>query len=1121
MAKKRNKMLRKKIMKKNFGEFVLAVIGVTVIALLTLYVHAQAIVETNKEVGSPSYGQWVTTSTPIWLNATAANGLNATYYRIWNGTWHPSSDKDYYCGNHNITSFEGPYVPYTRYQGYWYIYRSYDSRNRVNFGPIHFHEECMHMIQYFSVDNLSYFEEIQNQTHYVDDTPPLVTKEYGEPYYEKTVLLLENFEWSFPPEGWSADAGWSKSDSAHAGGTPPEAHFHSPWWDSYKLRLPVLNTVGYEQLNFSFSYAATFSFNNWLSVWVSPDGSTWYQPWHRDGFSYTPATDVTVTLDSSHGVGSSTFYIEFRASAQAFAGNIFIDDVTVTGTPSKHFITKDTPIYINASDIGNITKLSPGVPMVWPFWEILDPGQVQARIHNFALNDVTIMNLSYINLTYSIGLSDLTWDYMETIPGWTYLTSTITLSSGSTYNRPIDINSGDAAVLVRYNISIDGNVVARFIGEVLVQWDGSPAIIGTLTNFDVHNNFSMANNFELEINGIQPENITEFYPGWGTPPNITSWQTWTNITWINTTDPIYYCEWTHFGLGLDEGIDINDISEMIANWTVSCAVGSYVIYYKVWGGMDEVNTGWLQGEENHSVVFTLADLGITDNCTHYIAYYAIDDLGNNYTEPIVQTVYVDNAEPIIDKTIGHPQYLDDGDIFINFSTPIWVNATDNGTEPCIVGSVNLTVGIYNATSRVEINRYTIYVEDGWAHIGPIYINEECVHWINITAVDDLGNTAYHNETVYVDNTPPEIYKKIIGTNATGGGFKWITSETEFNLSAIDAGCNEGVGLASLQYRIWNGTWTPWMDYAGNFTMDEECIHYVEINATDLVGNSNISNQTYHVDNSPPLSFVNSIHPFCQDLPVLITATAIDLPYCGEVKNVTLYYRYSVHNSSWSPWMKYYTDESSPWAWGFNPTNGSGYYQFYCIATDMLGHVESKSPTAEAWLSVPYNHTFHLIKGWNLITIPVKNHITKASELAALIGNNCTVIVKWDSEKQKYVDYVLGIPPSTNNIDFDIENGMAYFIGMKGNENVSIKGCLFDSLNVLLHSQGYGLNLIGWVNMTETDSPSIASVAEIDSLWDWNESMQQFIGFPVDIFNVAIGDGIFIHVTSEASWHGGL
>ncbi|RLF32227.1 MAG: hypothetical protein DRN07_05475, partial [Thermoplasmata archaeon] len=136
-----------------------------------------------------------------------------------------------------------------------------------------------------------------------------------------------------------------------------------------------------------------------------------------------------------------------------------------------------------------------------------------------------------------------------------------------------------------------------------------------------------------------------------------------------------------------------------------------------------------------------------------IEYYSVDDANNSEYPINVQQVILDNTPPDINKTIGQPQYPGAGDIFINFSTPIWVNATDNDTF-LNVGSVNLTVDVYNATTGIRIAHYTTEVESGWAHIGPFYINEECVHWINITARDDLNNTAYHNETVYVDNTPP-------------------------------------------------------------------------------------------------------------------------------------------------------------------------------------------------------------------------------------------------------------------------------------------------------------------------------------------------------------------------------
>ncbi|KAA0009568.1 MAG: hypothetical protein FE041_05815, partial [Thermoplasmata archaeon] len=121
----------------------------------------------------------------------------------------------------------------------------------------------------------------------------------------------------------------------------------------------------------------------------------------------------------------------------------------------------------------------------------------------------------------------------------------------------------------------------------------------------------------------------------------------------------------------------------------------------------------------------------------------------------------------------------------------------------------------------------------------------------------MGNrwpsTGYYNTTVYVDNSPPIITKEIGSpyVQVSPNQDYWVNLSTEINITAVDDGCNGGVGLLNLKYRIWNdGTWSSWTDYTGNFTFSEECTHYLEINATDLLGNSIIDNETFHVDNTP-------------------------------------------------------------------------------------------------------------------------------------------------------------------------------------------------------------------------------------------------------------------------------
>ena len=61
-------------------------------------------------------------------------------------------------------------------------------------------------------------------------------------------------------------------------------------------------------------------------------------------------------------------------------------------------------------------------------------------------------------------------------------------------------------------------------------------------------------------------------------------------------------------------------------------------------------------------------------------------------------------------------------------------------------------------------------------------------------------------------------------------------------------------------------------------------------------------------------------------------------------------------------------------------------------------------------------------------------MTKASELAAKIGDNCTEVVMWDSSLQQYVSYIPGVPLN----DFDIAGGAGYFINV--NSPISVEFC---------------------------------------------------------------------------------
>ena len=70
-----------------------------------------------------------------------------------------------------------------------------------------------------------------------------------------------------------------------------------------------------------------------------------------------------------------------------------------------------------------------------------------------------------------------------------------------------------------------------------------------------------------------------------------------------------------------------------------------------------------------------------------------------------------------------------------------------------------------------------------------------------------------------------------------------------------------------------------------------------------------------------------------------------------VASVEFFYRYSADNSTWGPWTSVgAAATSAPYTANFTYPNGDGYYQFYSVATDSLGTVETPPASADAAIS---------------------------------------------------------------------------------------------------------------------------------------------------------------------------
>ncbi|MBC7081428.1 MAG: tandem-95 repeat protein [Thermoplasmatales archaeon] len=251
---------------------------------------------------------------------------------------------------------------------------------------------------------------------------------------------------------------------------------------------------------------------------------------------------------------------------------------------------------------------------------------------------------------------------------------------------------------------------------------------------------------------------------------------------------------------------------------VDIGVGVEAIYYSFDGAT------WIE----YTSPFTIDDEG-----THTIEYYAVDYLGNEEEIKSIE-VKVDNSEPTITKEFEGAIYNE----HITSQTTIYLNSTDTGL--CAVGSVHLNVKVYNASTGQLIYDEWNNVTSGTATLS-FTIDEECTHWINITSIDDLGNTAWHNQTVYVDNTPPETTH----LQGTIGDNNWYKSNVILNLTATD----EKSGVNKIYYKIDAGAWN---EYTSNVTISSEGQHTIYYYSIDNLGNTEAEkNISIKIDKTAP------------------------------------------------------------------------------------------------------------------------------------------------------------------------------------------------------------------------------------------------------------------------------
>ncbi len=203
--------------------------------------------------------------------------------------------------------------------------------------------------------------------------------------------------------------------------------------------------------------------------------------------------------------------------------------------------------------------------------------------------------------------------------------------------------------------------------------------------------------------------------------------------------------------------------------------------------------------------------------------------------------------------------------------------------------------------------YAVHNDSGGAHISRGHNSTE----VYILFRSDTINANYDI-----------FYRTFWRTNNSLSGNISITND---NTGHDSPSCVLGPYGTKIDFVWRQGTSSPYSIYYGRI-----------IEGRDAVAGS---------DNQPPSSSIDTISPYVNSTGLIeITATASD--ELSGVKNVTLWYRYSSDNSSWGGWVENTTDTDYDWNWTFTFPNGTGYYEFYSIATDNFTNIESAPGSAD-------------------------------------------------------------------------------------------------------------------------------------------------------------------------------
>ena len=351
-----------------------------------------------------------------------------------------------------------------------------------------------------------------------------------------------------------------------------------------------------------------------------------------------------------------------------------------------------------------------------------------------------------------------------------------------------------------------------------------------------------------------------------------------------------------------------------------------------------------------------------DSSNYLINLTVTDSAGRSSYDLSNGTFTVDNTAPTCSI-----EYNNSASFFkAGTKIKIYANFTE-ATSGMNNATVNISISTQGDGDLSETNmNMTNITNYFWNWTIPSGTEDNGTFTVTITAKDNatnpLGSTT--DDSKSVDNSGPSA---TIGVPVNSNYYQI--------LNTINGSCNDGPGsgVSTVNITIYNTTsgkywnfssgwasgvnWTSttvgatyltWSFDSNGVTWQNGTTYIVNATATDNVsniGSPDSNNFTFDTDGIS--SSVTKITPYWQTTsPLSITYTAHDAG--SGLKNVTLYYKFSLDNGSFDPWVVWTNNSNpdiTPWdpvTWSFNFPNGSGYYEFYTIAKDNVTNLETKT-----------------------------------------------------------------------------------------------------------------------------------------------------------------------------------